>query len=101
MLTSLRAYIDSLIERLINRRLDECIDSSLTQLIQQQLDAINIDRVVANAVQHIEWSEHIDWYQLASHIEIDYTDLCRYLEIDSSELAEELKDKIQLSVVIQ
>jgi hypothetical protein len=73
----------------------------VTQITREQLDTIDLDRVVAKAVQHIDWSEHIDWYQLASHMEIDYTDLCRYIEIDSSELADELKDKIQLSILIQ
>ncbi|MEZ6153868.1 MAG: hypothetical protein R3C09_27550 [Pirellulaceae bacterium] len=101
MLKSLHAYIDSLIERLINCRVDDCLASSVTQITREQLDTIDLDRVVAKAVQHIDWSEHIDWYQLASHMEIDYTDLCRYIEIDSSELADELKDKIQLSILIQ
>ncbi len=94
-------YIDSLVASLINRRLDECLDSSVTQLIRQQLATVNFDRHAAEAAHSVDWSEHIDWYQLASHLEIDYTDLCRYIEIDSSELAEELKDKIQLSILIQ
>lgn len=100
MFKILRAYIDSLIEQLINRRLEECLDNSVTQLVRQQLDTIDLDRIAAEAVQQIDWSEHIDWYQLASHLDIDYTDLCRYIEIDACELAEELKDRIRLAIDI-
>ena len=101
MLHAIRSYIDSFIEQLINRRLDECLAASVTQLTREQLDTIDLDRIVAKAVQHIDWSEHIDWHQLACHLDVDYTDLCRYIDIDSTELAEELKDKIQLSIAIQ
>jgi hypothetical protein len=101
MFNILRAYIDSIVERLINQRLDECLAASVTQITREQLESVNLDRIAAEAVQHIDWSEHIDWYQLASHMDIDYTDLCRYIEIDACELADELKDKIRLAIHIQ
>lgn len=90
IITKLKNYITD--------SLDARIDKLVSREIRERLDDIDLDRQVANSIKGIDWSDHLDYSDLAYHLEIDYTDLVRYIDIDTSDLADELTQRLEFSV---
>lgn len=88
----------NLIKSYIVDSIDARIDKLVSREIRSRLDDIDLDRQVATSIEGINWSDHLDYSDLAYHINIEYDDLARYIDLDTSEIADQLTERLKFSV---
>lgn len=88
--------IINIIKNYITDSINARIDNLVSREIRERLDDIDLDRQVANSIKGIEWSDHLDYSDLAYHLELDYSDIVRYLDL--GDIADELTQRLEFQV---
>ena len=76
--------------------IDARLDNLVSREIRERLNDIDLDQQVAESIRGIDWSDHLDYSDLAYHLELDYCDLVRYIDI--GDIADELTQRLEFSV---
>lgn len=90
MLRFIANYIDQHVQRQVAEHVASSIDRVVDNQVREYIDDnCDLDFILKEATAYVDWSDHIEYHDLASHLDVHTTEL-------ANELAEKLHVKIEI-----